>query len=321
MLQTSRTPTLAPPPPISFVDVIDFWLDVCGRWACTEKEAADLTAASLTGVDAALGFAASIGKVLSISSHTSLGSNPAYYEAQLDLLIKHGNAFRFWEFFTNSEDDVRSLAYEALTRGVPTHVHVTKRTLNPGWVELACFLLAMGEYSYFSFSGPWMLDSFDVYPEYAKPLGRPLGPPSNSSATTPTAPWQLLTNQNLVDNWPASPTGPDIPGKLAFLGKQPSAAACLAAAQGNASFTAMTWVDSTGDEWEDTCWGRLDTQDWAACINGQLNAAPCYAAAEASHWSAVRDSFAQGHTVWKRSFEALNVTWFPQNQSAYLEGW
>jgi hypothetical protein len=131
----------------SFVDVIDFWLDKCPEWGCTAQEASDLTAASLTAVDAALGAAAAMGKVLSISSHTSLANHPDYYQAQLALLLKHGNGFRFWEFFTDSEDDVQSLAYETQTRGAPTHVHVTKRTLNPDWVELACFLLAMGEHS------------------------------------------------------------------------------------------------------------------------------------------------------------------------------
>jgi len=131
----------------SFVDVIDFWLDVCPRWGCTAQEAADLTAASLAGVDAALGVAAALGKVLSISSHTSLANHPDYYHAQLALLLKHGNGIRFWEFFTNSTDHVSSLAYETQTMGAPAHVHVTERTLNPDWVELACFLLAMGEHS------------------------------------------------------------------------------------------------------------------------------------------------------------------------------
>ena len=131
----------------SFVDVIDYWLDECPNWGCTAQEAADLTAASLTAVDAALGVAAAMGKVLSISSHTSLGNHPDYYQAQLGLLLKHGNGFRFWEFFGPTVDDVNSLSYETQTRGAPTHVHVTKRTLNPDWVELACFLLAMGEHS------------------------------------------------------------------------------------------------------------------------------------------------------------------------------
>ena len=307
----------------SFLDVIDFWESECPRWGCTAAEAADLTAASLAAVDAALGAAAALGKVLSISSHTSLAVYPAYYHAQLALLLKHGNGIRFWEFFTDSEDNVRSLAYEALSQGVPTHVHVTKRTLNPHWVELACFLLAAGEHSYFSYSGPWMLDSFQLQPEYALPLGRPLGPPLNATTAVAVPPWQPLPNQNLVSGWPAAPSpSSDIPGQLAFLGLQPSAAACLAAAQANASFTAVTWAgESTQAPWVASCWGRLDTQDWGACLQGEQLAAPCHAAAEAGMVSAVRDGFIRQETVWSRQFESVNVTWWPGNASAVMQGW
>ena len=304
----------------SFVDVIDFWLSECPKWGCTAQELSDLTAASLTAVDAALGAAAALGKVLSISSHTSLAVHPDYYHAQLDLLIKHGNGFRFWEFFTNSEDDVRSLAYETLTRGAPAHVHVTQRTLNPHWVELACYLLAAGEYSYFSYSGPWMLDSFSIFPEYTKPLGRPLGPPANASSQQPVAPWALLAGENLVINLPTAPNASgNVPGKVAFLGLQPTAAACLAAAQADAAHSAMTWVAAGGGEWSLTCWARLDAPDWGACIAAEDPG--CYVGAESGHVSAVRDGFVKKETVWTRAFEHVNVTWWPANNSAVMEGW
>lgn len=307
----------------SFIDVIDFWLDKCGDWQCTPKEAADLTAASLAGVDAALGAAAAMGKVLSISSHTSLGHQPEYYEAQLALLLKHGNGFRFWEFMTNSSDDVLSLIYETQTRGVPTHVHVTERTLNPDWVELACFLLGMGEYSYFSYSGPWMLDSFDVFPEFSKPLGAPLGPAVNATYEIPLPPWDPLTNQNMAYGWPAAPSNSsDIPGKLAFLGLQKSAADCFAAAQANASFTAVTWAgDASTGEWALTCWGRLDSQDWSACIAAENVDAPCYASQDEGAVSAFRDAVSIVGRVWRRRFESVNVSWFTANGSAFMEGW
>ena len=307
----------------SFVDVIDFWLDVCGGWGCTQQETADLTAASLAGVDAALGTAAALGKVLSISSHTSLGDKPEYYESQLALLLKHGNGFRFWEFFTNSTDHVHSLAYETQTRGVPTHVHVTERTMNPAWVELACFLLAMGEHSYFSFSGPWMLDSFDIYPEFTKPLGAPLGPPVNTTYPIPLAPWTPLDNQNMAYGWPASPSNSsDIPGKLAFLGLRNSASECFAAAQSNASFTAVTWAgNASKGEWALTCWGRLDVQDWGACVYAEDTNAPCYSAEDAGATSAFRDGVTLLGSVWRRSFEFVNVTWFTANGSAFMDGW
>lgn len=319
----THTPTVTPEPTATPPGRIDFWLDKCGRWGCTAEEAGDLTAASLTGVDAALGAAAAMGKVLSISSHTSLHQQPEYYHAQLDLLLKHGNGFRFWEFFTNSTDHVLSLAYETQARGAPTHVHVTKRTMNPHWVELACFLLAMGEHSYFSYSGPWMLDSFDVWPEFTKPLGRPLGPPVNSTYPIPLAPWAPLLGQNMAYGWPAKPSNSsDVPGKLAFLGLQPSADACFAAARANASFTVATWAgNAQKGEWENTCWGRLDAQDWGACVAAEDAAAPCYAQEDAGTASAFRDGVALRGEVWRRSFESVNVTWFTGNGSAIMEGW
>jgi len=302
----------------SFVDVIDFWMDECPRWGCTAQEAADLTAASLAAVDAALGAAAALGKVLSISSHTTLTTHADYYHAQLDLLLKHGNGVRFWEFFGPTEEDVTSLAYETLERGVPTHVHVTKRTLNPDWVELACFLLAAGDYSYFSYSGPWMLDSFDLFPEYAKPLGAPLGPPTNATARVPVAPWALLPDENLVYALPTAPNASgNVPGKVSFLGALPSAAACLAAAQADAASSAFTWVGPGGGDWALTCWARLDAPDWGACIA----ASACGAAAEQGDVSAVRAGFERAEGVWRRSFEHVNVSWWPANGSAVFEGW
>ena len=308
----------------SFIDVIDFWLDECPRWGCTAQETSDLSAASLAGVDAALGVAASLGKVLSISSHTNLATHPDYYEAQLALLLKHGNGFRFWEFFTNSTNDVRSLAYETQDRGAPTHVHVTRRTMNPDWVELACFLLGMGEYSYFSYSGPWMLDSFDVFPEYTKPLGRPLGPPVNQTYPMPLAPWEPLLGQNMAYSWPKAPSNAsNIPGKLAYLGTQDTAAACFAAAQVNASFTVATWAGNAepSSEWALTCWGRLDNQDWSACVAAEDESAPCYAQQDTGTASAFRDGAVISGEVWRRSFEFVNVSWFTNNGSAVMEGW
>ena len=307
----------------SFVDVIDFWLDVCGDWKCSVQETADLTAASLAGVDAALGVASAMGKVLSISSHTSLTVHSTYYEAQLELLLKHGNGIRFWEFFTNSTDDVRSLSYETQTRGLPTHVHVTKRTMNPDWVELACFLLAMGEHSYFSFSGQWMLDSFDVWPEFSKPLGKPLGPPVNTTFPIPLAPWEPLFNQNMAYGWPKSPSNSsNIPGELAFLGIYPSAEACFAAARSNTSFTVVTWAgNASKSEWAETCWGRLDVQNWSTCLLSEDVDAPCYAAKDPGATSAFRNGTTLVGEVWRRAFENVTVTWFTGNGSAFMEGW
>lgn len=291
----------------TFLDVIDWWSTACDDWPCTPAEAAALTTGALQTLDALL--AAYPDKVFSVSSHTSLAENAEFYFAQLELLKSRGNGVRFWEFFSGSAADVASLVYETQTVGVPTHVHATKRTLAPDWLELAAFLIGAGEHSYFSYSGPWMLDSFDVFPEYARPLGAPLGPPSRVPSNWTAPAWLPRAGLNLVDDLPSAPnsTG-DIPGVLAFLGLQPTFAACAAAAHANASFTAISWVAADGDApWATTCWGRLDAVDWAACITAPRLGPPCYAAAEVAHTSAVGVGVPLGD-VWTRSFAHLDVT-------------
>eukprot|EP01052_Picozoa_sp_SAG31_P027224 SAG31_NODE_2530_length_5556_cov_2.442917_5_plen_154_part_00 len=78
--------------------------------------------------------------------------------------------------------------------GVPLAVH--------GWAQgntshefyLAAFLIGMGQNSYFSISGGsrdvlaaggdgsmWAEHSFPWFPEFSRPLGRPLGPPTRHS--------------------------------------------------------------------------------------------------------------------------------------------
>ena len=168
-----------------------------------------------------------------------------------------------------------------------------------------------------------MLDSFDIYPEYTAPLGQPLGPPANTSMPgQPLAPWEPIADLNLVYGWPASPSSSsDIPGKLAYLGTQATGAACLAAAAANASFTAATWAGAATSPWALSCWGRLDEQDWGACYDSLQQAPPCYAASQSGAVSALRDGLARNVTVYTRSFEHVNVTWWPSNNSAVMQGW
>jgi hypothetical protein len=77
----------------TFLDSIDWWATAaCARWPCTADEAAALTAASLQTLDAALAGAAALGKVLSVSSHTSLANHAPYFLNFTALLAGHGNA-------------------------------------------------------------------------------------------------------------------------------------------------------------------------------------------------------------------------------------
>ena len=290
----------------TFMDVLEWWYDACGNWACSAQERDDLVSASLLALEQVL--QAYPNKVFSVSSHTSLTYNTEYYLAQLALLKASGNGVRFWEFFEVS--DVPSLIYETQVMQLPVHVHVTSRTLCPDWLELAAVLLGYGDYTYFSFSGPWMLDSFDVFPEFSRPLGRPLAPARSTTENTTVPAWGLLSGENLVYDWPSGPyPNASIPGKLAFLGLPQTAADCLALVRANASFTAMTFVDSADPLWGHSCWGRLESDvDWQRCIDDGDGGAPCWTQAEATIVSAVAVPIAVSSTTWTRSFEHLDVT-------------
>lgn len=218
---------------------------------------------------------------------------------------------------TPPQDCLTSLIYETGTLGLPVHVHVDKRTLAPDWVELAVFLLGMGNKSYFSYSGPWNLDSFSVWPEFSAPLGAPLGPAKNTSVVTPTTPWEVLPNQNLVYNLPPQPNA-SVPGVLHFLGVFASPQPCFAAAQALGDATAATWANGDDKEWARHCWARLDVFDAGTCINGEVVTAPCYAAKEPTTVSAVAAPFNRVDLTWERDFEHVHVTWVASTGNATI---
>lgn len=64
-------------------------------------------------------------------------------------------------------------------------------------------------------------------PEFSKPLGAPLGPPTLQNVSTPYAPWAPLPGVNLIDNLPSAPNA-SVPGVLDFLGLQVRQAAGIA---------------------------------------------------------------------------------------------
>ena len=99
----------------TFLDSIDWFLTFgCGgRWVCTDAEREGLVAGSLLALDASLAYAAGEGKLLSVSSHNSLGVNRDFYLAQLDLIARHGNAWRFYEGFGVSPDAMETYLFEA----------------------------------------------------------------------------------------------------------------------------------------------------------------------------------------------------------------
>ena len=294
----------------TFLDVLEWWVSECPSLGCTNQEQEDLTSASLVTLQAVLeGWP---NKVFSASSHTWLGFNDEYYLAMLAILKGNGNGIRFWEFFdVANPDHIRTLIYETQTVKVPVHVHVTTRTLAPDWVELAAFLIGCGNYSYFSYSGPWMLDSFDFWPEFSKTLGQPLSSPSSTVINSTIQPWVLLEGQNLIDNWPNAPNNSsDVPGKLAFLGLFDSVEGCMTAVRANSSFFAITYVKGNDAIWTKSCWGRMEVDvDYNNCIVNQDSSPPCYSDFESGKVvSAVGVEMNFPATEWTREFESLSVS-------------
>jgi len=318
----------------TFLDSIDWFLTFgCGgRWTCTDAERDGLVAGSLLALDASLAYAASKGKLLSVSSHNSLGDNRDFYLAQLGMIARHGNAWRFYEGFSVSPDAMATFLYESqglnCTGGgngnacarsadnysVPVMLHsgYGGRTNNPDWIELAAFLIGANANSFFSYSAGWDIGDFPVEPEFLRPLGAPLGPPSvTRSNATLLPPWAPIAGLNAVYSLPPAP-GANASNAV-FLGSVDTPAQCAALAEASpAAVTAFTHtLDSSGSGWSRSCYGRTDAVP-LACLTptGAALGAPCWSAfgvAGAVSGAAQRVPEAAGATVYAREFERCSV--------------
>lgn len=295
----------------TFLDSIDWWASqACGMWRCTAAELASLTNASLAALDEVLALAESLGKVISVSSHTSMGVLPSYWSQYAAILAAHPSASaRFYEFWGLSSDMLATAMYESLTLGLQMHVHTPTKTLSPDWAELAQFLLVANERSYFSYSGPWMLDSFVWQPEFSQKLGAPLGGPYNQSQAIAHGPWALVNGTNLITGLPVAP-GKGNPGWVDFLGNTTSAADCLAltlAAPLGRNYTAMTWVTPAEPQWGSGYYARYDAFQTHCAVNFNLSM-PCFSSQQPTTVSAIAQPYTANVTMVRRDFQHLNVS-------------
>ena len=93
-------------------------------------------------------------------------------------MIGAGACRHFNEFFRGSEDDIQTAL--AITRAGGLYmVHSAGPTDGGPFAAreycLAAFLVVAGEHSYWGMGGGWGVDSFPWYPEFNRPLGKPLG--------------------------------------------------------------------------------------------------------------------------------------------------
>lgn len=301
----------------------DVWLWDCQRDGCTPTQMMAQFNGSLAHLDAVMSVAAAAGKIVSSSTHFFGQGNAlevAYYEAYLKIVRAYPrNAVRFWEFWDPSNAAAFSALQREVALGVASQVHVgEKRTLAPDWVELAAFLIAAGNYTWFSCSGPWNVDSFTVYPEFTRRLGAPRAPASRANGTA-EPPWALLPGVNLAAGLPPSRNA-SVPGVLGYLGDFSTPEECRSAVTRNASFLAMTHIGRGGGEWEGGCWGRLDAEDWPLCVNAPTP--PCHAAlGQTFATSALSVAFTRyASATWLRSFEHADVV-FDQEKYAATITW
>jgi len=309
----------------TFLDSIDWFLTFgCGgRWVCTDAERDGLVAGSLQALDASLAYAASKGKLLSVSSHNSLGVNRAFYEAQLAMIAAHGNAWRFYEGFEVTPDGMATYLYEAqgmnvTAGGAPTstnysvpvmmHTGYDGRHDAPDWVELAAFLVGASENSYFSFSGGWDIGDFPVEPEFLRPLGAPLGPPTVTRNESLLPPWAPIAGLNVVFSLPPSP-GANASNAV-FLGLAASPAACAALAEARGGNVSAYTHTLDGSQWDRTCYARTDDPP-LACFTpgGAALGPPCWSSfgSKGAASGAAQRVPAGATTVYAREFEHVSV--------------
>eukprot|EP01116_Phalansterium_solitarium_P020952 TRINITY_DN6359_c1_g2_i1.p1 TRINITY_DN6359_c1_g2~~TRINITY_DN6359_c1_g2_i1.p1 ORF type:complete len:521 (+),score=134.94 TRINITY_DN6359_c1_g2_i1:143-1705(+) len=294
-----------------FLDMTDTWVTyLCPTWPCTQQESWDIGNGSLAAIEATLAYTRTLGKVVSVSSHTSRVRAPEVYYAQLGLIKKYGNGIRYYEGFgggfgMSAKDEFLTMLWETQTVGVPIHAHAAKRTDNPDWVELAQFLVAATDYSYFSYSaGDWNLDSFPWQAEFGQPLGKPVGPAYSQNSSINHQPWDLIDGLNAIYNML------DHPGQstdaVRFLGNTSNAADCSVAAQANSTFTAFTWA-GPGTGWDYGCYVRLDPVA-ASCFIDPNSTAPCHTlAGSGSTTSGLGQAYTTTRTLWQRDYEHLHV--------------
>jgi hypothetical protein len=112
-----------------------------------------------------------------VSTEVTKDSTPLNSSVFDAMLLKHG-ALHFNEFFSGSEEDVQT-ALKLVKTGTHFMVHSGgPNTVGPFVAReycLAAFLTVAGEYSYWGMGSGWSTESFPWYPEYERPLGKPLG--------------------------------------------------------------------------------------------------------------------------------------------------
>ena len=149
-----------------------------GNWTFTKAEQLDFLNATLEHLEEALDSMDARGKTAIVSSKAREHTEPLNSSVFDALLLRHGS-IHFIESFAASEVDIQT-ALEITAAGTPFMVHATQPndTVTSPFSQreycLAGFLIVAGEHSYWGMGAGWGVDDFPWYPEFDRPLGKPL---------------------------------------------------------------------------------------------------------------------------------------------------
>eukprot|EP01052_Picozoa_sp_SAG31_P010488 SAG31_NODE_575_length_13961_cov_41.577550_10_plen_421_part_00 len=148
-----------------------------GAWTFSAAEQIDFVNATMLHLEQALTSMDAKGKTAIVSTEVTKDSAPLNSSVFDAMLLQHG-ALHFNEFFSGSEEDVQT-ALKLVAAGTPFMVHSGGPNLVGPFAAreycLAAFLVVAGEYSYWGMGSGWSTGSFPWYPEFERPLGKPLG--------------------------------------------------------------------------------------------------------------------------------------------------
>eukprot|EP01084_Bolivina_argentea_P319923 554965_1 len=164
-----------------FMDSISSWMvTLCPEWNCTQQEWNDLYNGSLAVASQTVDLMKQMNKIATISAHVDLYYFPDYYWKYRQILQKYNgdHTIRFYECLEggwgSSFYNYWSTLLNETLSGISAHVHVCGKTMNPSWVELAAFLIAANNQSWFSYSNGWQTNSHWYQPEFGNRLGKPM---------------------------------------------------------------------------------------------------------------------------------------------------
>ena len=149
-----------------------------GNWTFTKAQQLEFLAATMEHLDEAIGTMDGLGKLAIVSTKSTENSEPLNSSVFDALLSRHGS-FRFMESFSGSENDVQTLLATARA-GLPfmvhvaTHDDVVRSFAAQREYYLAAYLIVAAEYSYWGMGSGWGASNFPWYPEFDRPLGKPL---------------------------------------------------------------------------------------------------------------------------------------------------